>query len=123
MRHAVLREPGPELGGEVGRPVVAQQARSMLDADALEAGTAQGDRQSVRDIGRGHGRTQLPGQDVAREVIQHGRQIEPAPTDYPEVGKIGLPELIGSSRWLGVSAAFIRMKAGLVIRSCAFKSR
>jgi hypothetical protein len=25
--------------------------------------------------------------------------------------------------WAKVSAAFIRMKAGLVIRSCAFKSR
>ncbi len=36
--HAVLREPGAELGGEVGRPVVAQQPRPMLDPDALQPG-------------------------------------------------------------------------------------
>ena len=45
--------------------------------------------------------TQLPGQDVAREVIEHGRQIEPAPTDHPQVGKVGLPELIGCGGWMG----------------------
>jgi hypothetical protein len=72
----------------------------MLDADARQAGTAQGDRQCVRDIGRGHGRAQLPGQDVAREVVEHGRQIEPAPTDHPQVGKVGLPELMGGGGWL-----------------------
>jgi hypothetical protein len=49
-----------------------------------------GDRQGVRDIvcdlvG------QLPGQDVAREVIEHGRQTEPVLADHPQVGKVGLP--------------------------------
>ena len=42
----------------------------------------QGHRQRVGDIGGGHGGAQLPGQDVAREVIEHGRQIEPAPADH-----------------------------------------
>src|SRR5208282_5373332 len=67
----------------------------MPDPDALQPGAAQGHRQGVGDIGGGHGGAQLPGQDVAREVIEHGRQIEPAPADHPQVGKIGLPELIG----------------------------
>ena len=97
----------------------------MPDPDALQPGAAQGHRQRGGDIGGGHGGAQLPGQDVAREVIEHGRQIEPAPADHPQVGKIGLPELIGCGLvgWAKLSAAFIRMKAGLVIRSCAFKSR
>jgi hypothetical protein len=33
--------------------------------------------------------------DVTREVVEHGRQIEPAPANHPQVGKVGLPELIG----------------------------
>ena len=43
MRHAVFREPGTKLGGEVRGPVIAQQPRSMPDPDALQPGTAQGD--------------------------------------------------------------------------------
>ena len=66
MRHAVLRKPRTELGGEVGGPIIAQQARSLPDPDALQAGTAQGDGQGVGNIGGNHGRAQLPGQDVAR---------------------------------------------------------
>ena len=67
----------------------------MPDPDVPQAGTAQGDGQGVRDIGRGHGGTQFPGQDVAREVIEHGRQIEPTPPDHTQISEIGLPELIG----------------------------
>ena len=84
----------------------------MLDADARQVGTAQGDRQSVRDIGRGHGRAQLPGQDVAREVIEHGRQVKPTPADDPQVSEIGLPELIGSSRWLGEGVGRLHQDEG-----------
>ena len=65
--------------------------------------------------------SELPGQDVAREVVEHGRQIEPALTN--QVSKIGLPELVVCGvGWAKLSAAFIRIKPGLVIRSCAFKS-
>jgi len=45
----------------------------MLDSDALQTGTAQGRFQCIGDIGGGHGGAQLPGQDVAREVIEQGR--------------------------------------------------
>jgi hypothetical protein len=51
----------------------------MLDPDAFQAGTTLDDRQCVRDIGAVMVVHKLPGQDVAREVIEHGRQIEPAP--------------------------------------------
>ena len=90
----VLRQPGSQLTGEVRRPVVAQQPRSMPEADALQPGTAQGERQGVGNIGGGHGRTQLPGQDVAREVVKHGGEIEPAPSDDLQIGEIGLPQLV-----------------------------
>ena len=42
-----------------------------------------------------HGRAQLPGDDVAREVIEDGGEIEPSPADDLEVGEVGLPELVG----------------------------
>src|SRR5260370_31603635 len=47
-------------------------------------------------MGSRHGRAQLPGQDVAREVIEHSGQVEPAPADDLEVGEVGLPKLVWS---------------------------
>src|SRR5271170_1565228 len=49
----------------------------------------------IRDILGLHRRTELPGDDVAREVVEDCRQIKPAPADDLEVGEVGLPELIG----------------------------
>ena len=37
--------------------------------------------QRVGDILGFHGRAKLPGDDVARIVVQDGRQVKPAPTD------------------------------------------
>ena len=42
-----------------------------------------------------HGRTQLAGDDVAREVIQDRAEIEPAPASHLELGEVRLPELVG----------------------------
>src|SRR5712692_7236251 len=43
--------------------------------------------------------------DLSRRVtmwsVAAGRQIEPAPTDHPQVGKVSLPELIGCAGWMG----------------------
>ena len=41
-----------------------------------------------------HVGAQLPGDDVARVVIEHGRQIHPAPADDLELGEVGLPHLV-----------------------------
>ena len=38
--------------------------------------------------------TNLPSHDVAREVVEHCRQMIPAPTGNLEVGEVRLPELI-----------------------------
>ena len=68
---------------------------------------------------------ELPGDDVAGEVVKDRGQVEPAPTDDLEVGEVGLPELVGRAVVLSLnsSAALITTKAGLVIRSWAFSSR
>ena len=67
----------------------------MCDANLIAAGSRQGQLQRVGDVVGPHGRTQLPGDDVAREVIENGGQIEPSPADHLEVGAVGLPELVG----------------------------
>src|SRR6266496_6822894 len=44
----------------------------------------------IGHVGCRHGGAQLPGQDVAREVIEHGGQIEPAPADDLQIREVGL---------------------------------
>jgi hypothetical protein len=84
----------------------------MPDLDALQPGGAQGQGQGVGDIGGGHRRAQLPGQDVAREVIEHGRQIEPAPADHPQIGEVGLPELIRGAGRVGEAVGGLHQDEG-----------
>ena len=46
------------------------------------------------DVGSAHRGAEPPGDDVAREVVEHRRQIVPAPAGDLEVGEVGLPELV-----------------------------
>lgn len=36
--------------------------------------------------------------DVTRKVVKHRGRIELAPTDYLEIGEVGLPHLVRSGR-------------------------
>ena len=94
MVHALGTEPVGQIGGDVGRPIVAEQTRPVGDVRTGTARRPQGQVQRVRHIVGPHGRTQLPGDDVAREVVQDRRQVEPALADHLEVGEVGLPELV-----------------------------
>jgi len=96
----------------------------MRDIGLIETGCRQRQLQRVGDVTGFHGRAQLPGNDVAREVIEDRRQIEPTPAGNFEVGEVGLPELV---RRLCLvleltSPAFMTMKAGDVISPRAFRS-
>ena len=64
----------------------------------------QGHIQRVGDVLGTHIITQPPGDDIAREVIEHRRQVHPAPANDLEVGKVCLPHLVGSGG-LGVELA------------------
>jgi len=50
--------------------------------------------QRFRDVPDLHRRAELPGDDVAREVVQDRTEVEPAPADHFEIGEVGLPELV-----------------------------
>ena len=50
-----------------------------------------------RDVLRFHRRTELPGDNEAREVVQHGGEVAPAPARDLEIGEVSLPELVDHS--------------------------
>src|SRR3546814_6244484 len=58
------------------------------------AGSRQGEVQRFGYILGTHVGAQLPGNDIAREVVEHGREVHPAPPDDLEVGEVGLPHLV-----------------------------
>ena len=82
----------------IARAVVGEQPRSVNDLGGVDPRGLQCQLQRIGDILGLHRRAQLPGDDVAREVVEHGRQIEPAPADHLEIGEVGLPQLIGRRR-------------------------
>ena len=88
-------EPFGQIGRDVRRAVVGQQPWPVDDRRLVEARGLQRQVQRGGDVLGLHGRAQLPGDDVAREVVEHGRQIEPAPADDLQIGEVGLPELVG----------------------------
>jgi len=93
----------------IGRPRRKQFCRARLSLPTLRSGTSSRARQTLGQIShdpwipaRGQvSRAELPGDHVAREVVEHGGEIEPAPAGDLEVGEVGLPELVGC-RGLGV---------------------
>jgi hypothetical protein len=62
--------------------------------DLFNAGERQRFFQGLLDIGSGHCGGERPSQDIARVVINNGREIVPTPANDLELREIGLPELI-----------------------------
>src|SRR6266436_9733898 len=76
---------------------VVRPAADMSDAVVIEPLA----KLALGHVGCRHGGAQLPGQDVAREVIEHGGQIEPAPADDLQIREVGLPKLVWGGRRIG----------------------
>src|SRR4051794_33489175 len=76
----------------------------MDHTDLIQTGRLQGQGEGVRYILCPHGGAELPGHDEAREVVQHGGEIIPAPARDLEIREVRLPELIQqfSFWWTGV---------------------
>ena len=88
-------QPLREIRRDVRPAVIRQQARSVNDGHLIEAGGRQRQIERCGDVVRLHGRTELPGDNEAREVVEHGVEIVPAPARDLEVGEVGLPKLVG----------------------------
>ena len=67
----------------------------MNDGHVIEPGGRERQIECGRDVLRFHRRAELPGDNEAREVVQHGREVVPAPARDLEIGEVGLLELVG----------------------------
>ena len=94
MTHALFVEPVGKFARHIGRTVVAEQPRMLIERNLVEAGCLQRQLKCCGHIRGRHGGTELVGHDVAREVVEHGREIVPSPTGDLEVGEVRLPELV-----------------------------
>ena len=75
--------------GDIAGAVIAVQPGLVQDLGAIAAGSRERKVQRVGDVLGPHVGAQLPGDDIARIVIEHRRKIHPAPPDDLEVGKVG----------------------------------
>ena len=88
-------EPFGQVARDIAGTVVGQEPRSIGRLGLVQATGLQSQVERGGDILGLHGGAQLPGDDVAGEVVEHGRQIEPAPADHLQIGEVGLPQLVG----------------------------
>jgi len=105
MIQTLLIEPFSQLAGDVTGAVVRQQTGFVPNGNLIAAGCLEGQFQRVGDIACRHCGAQLPGNNVSREVVQNGAQVEPAPTNDLDVGEVRLPHLVDGC---GLIPEFIR---------------
>ena len=65
-------EPDCKIAGDVGRAVVAEQPRLVNDLGPVTTRCLQSEHERVGHVFSPHGGAQLPGDDVAREVVEDG---------------------------------------------------
>ena len=95
--HALVLQPFSQLSRDVARSVVAEQPWFVNDVHLITTGRLQGQVQRVGHVFSPHVRAELPRDDVTAVVVQDRAEIEPAPTQYLDVGEVGLPKLIDRS--------------------------
>src|SRR3974390_3369173 len=93
VAHTPILEPIGKLCGDIGWPVIAEQTRTLIDWKAVEAGCLQRHVQRCGHVRCRHGWAELPGHNIAREVVGHGGEVVPAPAGNLQVCEVGLPEL------------------------------
>ena len=71
MLHVLAFEPFGEIVRDVTRPIIAQKPWPLPDADVVKAAGRERPVEGVRDVGGAHSGTKPPGDDVAREVVEH----------------------------------------------------
>ena len=72
-------EPFGQVVGDVAGTVVEQEPGPIGEYGLVQSASLQRQVEGGGDILGPHVGAQLPGEDVAREVVKHGRQVEPAP--------------------------------------------
>ncbi len=96
MVHVFVLKIVGQVARDVRRAVVAEQP---WFGDHGRAVAARGFQRQVERSGHilgFHRGAELPGDDVPAIVIQYGAEVEPAPAEDLQIGKVGLPQLIGA---------------------------
>ena len=88
VAHGVRLDVIGKLVGNVAGPVIAQQPWAMPNIGRQAARGCQGHIQHVSDVLGPHRAAQPPGDDVAGVIVEHGREIHPAPANDLEVGEV-----------------------------------
>jgi hypothetical protein len=83
-----------QLADDVAGLVVGEQAWPVPQLRLFAARCGKREFQRGGDVADGHAGTELPGDDVAREIVEHCGQVEPALADDLEVGEVGLPQFV-----------------------------
>ncbi len=94
MIHALLVEPFSEIAGDVAGTIVRQQPGFVPDMGLIAARGRERHLQRVGNVPGLHRGAQLPGNDVARVVVEDGGQVaaRSVPHDAPQSH---------SRRWVG----------------------
>ena len=95
MLDVLLVQPIGKIARDIRRAVVGQKPWPVNYAHLIEPGRRQRQIEWGGDILRLHSRAELPGDNEAREVVEHGGEIVPAPARDLEIGEVSLPEQIG----------------------------
>ena len=90
----LLVQPIGKIARDIRRAVVRQEPWPVNHGHLIEPGRRQCQVERGGHILRFHRRAELPGDDEAREVVEHGGEIVPAPARDLEIGEVGLPELV-----------------------------
>src|SRR5215207_2482249 len=107
MLDAPAVEPFGEIAGDVRGTIVGQQPRAVDDRDLIEPGGRQRQVERLSDIGGPHRGAELPGDDEAREVVEHGREIVPPPAGDLQVKSV-------CQSWLGAVVLSRNSSAALI---------
>ena len=92
-----------------------QKSWPVNDGHRIEPGRRQRQIERGCDVLRFHGRAELPGDNEAREVVQHGREIAPAPARDLGVGEPKVREANSVCQsWLGAVALSLNSSAALM---------
>ena len=94
MTHAVVAKPVSKLAGYVAGSIIGEQSRFLPNLRLVATGCLQGKVQALGHVAADHAGAKPRGNNVAQKVVQYRRQVNPAPANHLQVGKIRLPLLV-----------------------------
>jgi hypothetical protein len=74
-----------QFAGDIAGAVIAEQTWLVMHMGLIAPRSRERHVQRVGNVLRPHRTAQLPGDDVTRVIVEHGRQIHPTPTDGLEL--------------------------------------